>query len=307
MSKKRKRIKRKEFFKNGFNINPILFSFIILLLFLIPFFISYYFTFKHIKRKEAVSIKEEAEFLQNKIVSEEELNNLYRNYKKDNNQVLILGYHQIRNIDDKDTEKEKLFITSPRVFEEEMKYLKDNNYISISITDYINYLKDNIRNPIPKKSIIITFDDGYATQYQNAFPILKKYNMKATFFIYADCIDIYPVCMTKENLIDLVNNNMKLGNHTYHHVYLTDYKYNTIKKEIVDNQKFIESFGKNNAEKILAYPYGLVDSSIIEALKELNYFGGVGVSFFTKDNKDIYNLPRYLLGDNIQNFYDILN
>ena len=305
MGKNRKRIKRKELFKDGININPILFSFIVLFLFLIPFIISYYFTFEYIKRSEAVSVREEAEYLSKNTVSENELNNLYKNYKN-NNQVIILGYHQIREINNQDTEKEKLFITSPKVFEEEMKYLKDNNYTSISITEYINFLKDQIKNPIPKKSIIITFDDGYISQYQNAFYILKKYNMTDTFFIYADCIDKYPVCMTSHNLKDLTNNNMKLSNHTFHHAYLTDYKDNTIKNEIEKNQDFLESFGEENVEKVLAYPYGVTDERVKNIVKDLKYLGGVGVSFYAKDENDIFNLPRYLLGDKIDNFYNLL-
>ncbi len=303
MGKNRKRTKRKKSFKDGFNIDPILFSFIILLLFLIPFIISYYFTFEYIKRNEAVSIKEEAKYLSNNIVLENKLNNLYKN-NKNNNQIIILGYHQIREINNTDTEKEKLFITSPKVFEEEMKYLKDNNYTSISITDYINHLKN--KTYIPKKSIILTFDDGYVSQFENAYPILKKYNMKATFFIYKDCIDKYPVCMKSSELKEMTDNGMMLANHTAHHAFLTEYKDKTIKKEVEDNQEYLEKISNTNIEKILAYPYGVTDERIIEILKDLNYAGAVGVSFYAKNVKDIYNLPRYLLGNNNQNFYNVL-
>lgn len=283
----------------------IIFFIIVLFFFLVPFFISYFFTYEYIERKSPVTAQDEANGF-TKIISNEDLNNLYKGRNKNIEEVPILGYHQIREINNQDTEKEKLFITSPKVFEEEMKYLKDNNYTSISITEYINFLKDKIKNPIPKKSIIITFDDGYISQYQNAFSILKKYNMTATFFIYADCIDKYPVCMTSHNLKDLTNNNMKLSNHTFHHAYLTDYKDNTIKNEIEKNQDFLESFGEENIEKVLAYPYGVTDERVKNIVKDLKYLGGVGVSFYAKDENDIFNLPRYLLGDKIDNFYNLL-
>ncbi len=77
-------------------------------------------------------------------------------------------YHQINSYSNVDKD----------LFEKHIKYLSDNRYKGITISDYINnnFDKNN-------KNIIITFDDGYYDNYENAFPILKKYNMKATIFL----------------------------------------------------------------------------------------------------------------------------
>lgn len=274
------------------------------LVFLISFLVFYFLTREYILRHSAVSIKEEASKLTN-YFNEKDLNNLYLNQQIDKDEVIILGYHQIRNTELTDTEKEKLFITPPEIFEQEMKYLFDHGYMTITITQYLKYLQDPIQNKISKPAIILTFDDGYRTQFANAYPILKKYNFTSTFFIYADCIDKYPICLTSEELTEMVNHGMRLGNHTEHHIALTEYKDKTIKKEIKDNQKFLEKFGQDNLEKIIAYPYGLVDERVEKIVKDLGYVGGLGVSFYAKEKNNLYNLPRYLQGDNIQNFYDL--
>ncbi len=295
--------------ENKFIEDKFVIFILIPILFLIPFSFSFFFTKNYLERKTPVSIQEESQNLVYSVDSQD-LNDLYiksENKKKDG--VIVLAYHQIRDVEYSDDYKTRLFITSTEIFEKEMKYLYDNGYTSISFTDYINYLKDKTKNPIPKKSVIISFDDGYITQYTNAFPILKKYNLKATFFIYMGCIDIFPACMNSENLKELISNKMFLANHTLNHIYLPNYKDRTIIKEIENNQNILqEKFGFQNIEKVLAYPYGGQDSRIKNILNNLGYIGGVGVSTNKSKNEnevDAFNINRYLLGDNIDLFYRI--
>ncbi|MFO0743884.1 MAG: polysaccharide deacetylase family protein [Candidatus Paceibacterota bacterium] len=274
-------------------------------LFLVPFFVSYIFTYAVIERSGPVTLDEESDSFR-EFYSDKDLNDLY---KKDTNKnkIIILGYHQIREYRDTDSQKVKLFITSPETFEKEMKYLFDRGYESISLTDYFNYLNFGIKNFDLNKSFILTFDDGYASQYISALPILKKYNFSATFFIYSDCIDRYPVCMTNKEIKDLLSNNMKLGNHTLHHIYLPKYKDEIISKEIIENQnKLINNFGSSSVENVLAYPFGANDERVQNIVKNLGYLGAVGVLAKKEDNElNIYNLRRYLLGDNFTYFENL--
>ena len=83
--------------------------------------------------------------------------------------VLCLMYHSV------DNEKGKggIFINE---FEEHIKWIKDKKTFKMEELKNLNYT-------LPKNSILITFDDGYKNNYTLAFPILKKYNMKATIFL----------------------------------------------------------------------------------------------------------------------------
>jgi len=256
LSKKVKTFLQKEgVFKNSNTENYYKSIFLILFfIFVLSFVISYLLTNDYIIRSNAVSLEEVFNF--SKALNIEDLNNLYKDnlvdtsLKKENSTprksypIIIIGYHQVRPIKTSDSKNGKIFITTPETFEKEIKYLYDNDYKTITTSEYIKYLNDlkddnfliKHKSSIPEKSVVITFDDGYLSQYEIAFPILKKYNMKAEFYIYKDCIDKYPVCMNSNNLKYLANNGMRLGNHTLHHVFLTKYKDDTIKKEITENQ-----------------------------------------------------------------------
>ena len=92
-----------------------------------------------------------------------------------NSQTIILNYHRIGPMTDK-------WINNPlhqKIFGEQMKYLSEN-YEIISLNDLSEMI---IRGNIPKKAVVITFDDGYKDNYEFAFPVLKKYNIPATIFL----------------------------------------------------------------------------------------------------------------------------
>ena len=98
---------------------------------------------------------------------------LYNKTRK--NFVLCLMYHSI------DSEKNKggIFIDE---FEEHIKWIKNKKTFKMEELKGLDYT-------LPLNSILITFDDGYKNNYTLAFPILKKYNMKATIFLNTKFIE----------------------------------------------------------------------------------------------------------------------
>lgn len=301
--------------KNKSDLNPFFLLFLFALLFFIPFLISFTLTADFLERKNAVSLEEEVSHFE-KVLNIQDLNDLYSKNNINSttsgqilpkDKVVILGYHQIRKVEPSDSYKAKLFITSPDTFEKEIKLLKDKGYTSISVTEYINYLKNKKENPIPEKSVVITFDDGYLTQYTNAFPVLKKYDMNATIFLYMDCIDKYPACMTTEQIQEMIAGGSTVANHTLRHVFLIDQKESVIKKEIIENQNLLENkFGKENVQKVFAYPYGGQDEKIKFIIQNLGYVGAIGIKRgIEKDASNIFNLNRYLMGDKMDLFEEL--
>jgi len=102
-------------------------------------------------------------------------------YFKRINSILILFYHRFTNLG---LDPRNLCVI-PSKFEDEIQYLK-NNFNIISSSDLISSFKKGI---FPRRSIIITFDDGYSDNYYIASRILKKHNVPATFFITAGIIN----------------------------------------------------------------------------------------------------------------------
>ena len=87
--------------------------------------------------------------------------------------IPAMMYHHVNH------EPEDSISITPQNFEMQIKYLAEEGYKSLHLPEFFDYLKDW---NIPEKLVLITFDDGYADNFIHAYPILKKYNMKATIF-----------------------------------------------------------------------------------------------------------------------------
>lgn len=98
-----------------------------------------------------------------------------------NAQVVIFGYHRfVKNVKRPDTE------ITPEAFEAQMQELKNKNIAVIPMQDFLAWRRGE--KAIPSKSAIITFDDGWKSQHEVAWPILKKFNYPVTLFIYTEGI-----------------------------------------------------------------------------------------------------------------------
>jgi hypothetical protein len=89
--------------------------------------------------------------------------------------IPILMYHYIEYPDPNDKMRVALNVV-PEVLDEQIKTLKDAGYVFLWATDAEQILKG--KEEMPKKAVVLTFDDGYRDFYEYAYPILKKYNAK---------------------------------------------------------------------------------------------------------------------------------
>lgn len=104
-------------------------------------------------------------------VSSEELSN-FCSRDKNINEFTVLSYHEIA---DKSETLDSTYAVTPSHFEEQVLWLITNGYRFISVDDILNYRKH--KKTLPAKAILMTFDDGYHSVYENAFPIIKKYKI----------------------------------------------------------------------------------------------------------------------------------
>ncbi|MFJ8512597.1 polysaccharide deacetylase family protein [Lysinibacillus xylanilyticus] len=99
----------------------------------------------------------------------------YPIYGYNNEKIPVLMYHHLEKNMNNNT------VISPENFENQIKTLKENGYNSITTQDLYDYL--NGKNELPKNPVLITFDDGYLSNFEKAYPILKKYKMHAEIFV----------------------------------------------------------------------------------------------------------------------------
>jgi peptidoglycan/xylan/chitin deacetylase (PgdA/CDA1 family) len=93
--------------------------------------------------------------------------------------VPILAYHRFGNKDGK-------MIVTPEAFATQMKFLADNGYRVVRLSELTDFLAG--KRGLPSRAVVITIDDGFASIYEHAYPILKKHGFPATVFVYTDFI-----------------------------------------------------------------------------------------------------------------------
>ncbi len=102
--------------------------------------------------------------------------------------VTVLMYHNFISEEDiKNGVEFEEYSISPAAFEDDLQYLKKHGYTTITSNDLIAYMHG--KQPLPPKAVILSIDDGTLGVYTNAWPLLKKYNMKADFNIIGENID----------------------------------------------------------------------------------------------------------------------
>ncbi len=163
----------------------------------------------------------------------------------------ILMYHHIT------AEVGKGLTISVEKLEKQFKHLDENGYKTYHLNELLQMKQ------LPKgKNIVITFDDGYVSQKELALPLLKKYKLKATFFVPLDFLgktDSWNTSaleiMTLKQLKSLDPKIVELGFHSYCHKKYTELSNTEIE---ADTRRCLEFVSKNeiNFSPVLAYPYG---------------------------------------------------
>lgn len=164
-------------------------------------------------------------------------------------------------------------IVTPEEFEEHLKVLKENGYNSISFEEYYKYAVEG--GPIPEKPFILTIDDGYESNYEEAFPLLKKYNIKATISVVTSTVGKTPgkfPHFTWEQAREMEKSGLvEIQNHTSDHKICTDMSKEELIKNVTGAQKEIEeNLGKRKI-KVFAYPEGKYTEEIKKVVKDLGF------------------------------------
>lgn len=98
--------------------------------------------------------------------------------------VPIVAYHSVADEHDHMFSVLSLPVAS---FERQLQHLERRGFTTLTLYDVYGYLKSSA--PLPRRAVVLTFDDGYLDNWVHAFPLLKKYGMKATIFVITDCVD----------------------------------------------------------------------------------------------------------------------
>lgn len=151
----------------------------------------------------------------------------------------------------------------PAVFDQQLALLKAKGWRSITVDGLYRYLAAKQRPP--RKTFVVTIDDGHDDGYTFALPILQKYGYLATYYVVAGRVGL-PNNLTWDEIAKLQADGMEIGNHTLDHVNLTTQSAAQIANEINAAQQLLtEHLG--TAPTTFAYPFWAYNSVVVRAVR----------------------------------------
>ena len=190
--------------------------------------------------------------------------------------VPILCYHRFGS-------RPSQLAVTPAAFEAQMDYLARNGYQVIPLSRLIGFLERG--EPVPRKSVVLSIDDGYRSTYEVAFPILRKHGFPATVFLYGDFVGA-PDALTWPQMKEMQASGLvSIQPHSKTHANLTlrlpgetDAKYRERLRSEVDMPIRLIQDRLAVASVAYAFPYGDVNETVVDLLKRQNVRAGVTVT-----------------------------
>ena len=225
--------------------------------------------------------------------------------------IPVLTYHRVCS----DKAKSRIYndtnlATSESLFKRQMSWLKSNGYHTVSCEEFADW---NIEGAfLPKKSVMITFDDGFYETYHVAYPILRKYNLKATSFVIGKHIskttDEYNPTVWWDRYVgrDVIREvrkeypNLEFQSHTYNmHHRSGEYGVATVM-----SRESIDADFEKNAKfgfTAIAYPFGHTSKNLLASVRanpDIRIGFGYMMDYPATRKSSRYNIPRFkVFGD----------
>lgn len=210
----------------------------------------------------------------------------------------VLTYHQIG-----DGDSSSGYYVSAKNFEEQLDWLNNKGYHFISYDKLYDAMANG--GTLPKKPVVISFDDGVTNQYTTALPILEKYQVPAIFFIQLRNVNT-DTGMTWEQIKDLDSRGMTIGSHSMTHANLKDLNAEELKYELEESKKILEEH-LDKKVNFFSYPKGAFDDTIVEATKNAGYLSAVTTHESTTQKinspDDLFRISRMMARNSIKGIF----
>lgn len=189
------------------------------------------------------------------------------------------------------------------VFEYHLRYLKENGYTVIPLRNLVDYYLGKALPP-PPRSVVITVDDGHRSVYTEMFPLIRKYRIPVTLFLYPSAISNASYAMTWEQLRSIKDSGLAdFQSHSFWH---PDFRKEMKRLKPAEYEKFLDTQFRKSKEKIekelggtvymLAWPFGICNEELVSRASAAGY-----IAAFTMERRhassgdNVMMLPRYLM------------
>src|SRR5712664_1348436 len=215
--------------------------------------------------------------------------------------VPILLYHRLGPVLTDD-----MTVTTP-VVESQLKLIQERGYHVIPLKTLLASL-DDPSVAVPERAVVLVADDGHRTVYTDLFPLIKKYQIPVTLFIYPSAISnpSAPYAMTWEQLAEVKASGLvDIQSHTFWH---PNFKVDKKRLAPAAYEKFVQDQlvkSKTVLDQrlglkvdLLAWPFGIYDDDLIKAASEAGYVAAFSIERrpVTRTEK-VMSLPRFIVTD----------
>jgi peptidoglycan/xylan/chitin deacetylase (PgdA/CDA1 family) len=225
--------------------------------------------------------------------------------------VPILLYHRFGPV-----VADSMTVTTP-VFESHLKYLRENGYRVISLNDLMGKYFGRT-SPADSRDVVLVADDAHISVYTTAFPLLRKYNVPMTLFVYPSAVSNASYAMTWDQLRELKATGLfDIQSHTYWH---PNFKKERERLQPPEFDKLVHRQLTQSREKLekelaapvdlLAWPFGIYDTGLMARAEAAGYRAAFSIERRPVTRADPpMALPRHLLADSDRGraFGEILN
>jgi peptidoglycan/xylan/chitin deacetylase (PgdA/CDA1 family) len=180
---------------------------------------------------------------------------------------------------------------TPELFSAHLDAMQQAGYTTITLYALLDHLSQG--TPLPEKPVVLTFDDGYLDNYENAFPRLRDRGMTATFFIVTDFIDgKRPEYVTWDMVREMYAGGMSIESHGRNHVSLKNKDRDYLIWQALGSMETIQ-FELGVRPRFVSYPAGDYDQATIDIFRSANYWAGfTTIQGATHTSDDLFQLRR---------------
>jgi peptidoglycan/xylan/chitin deacetylase (PgdA/CDA1 family) len=205
----------------------------------------------------------------------------------------IILYHYVEYVKDRKDKLRQQLNIQPNILEAQLHNLQQHHYKTIWIKEIPSFISEG---KSPSQTVALTFDDGYSDFYTDVFPLLKKYNTKATLYMIAGWSQT-PGYLTVSQLQEIQQSGLvEIAAHTMTHPKLTHLTPDQQKQEIQQSKSVLENELHIKVETF-AYPYGFFNDEIINETKAAGFTAAVSViPGAYHSTQDLYTLHRIRAG-----------
>lgn len=224
-------------------------------------------------------------------------------FARDNIQIPILVYHNFNP-----TKRGSMNLTPAKV-EAQIKWIKENGYTIIPLKEAVSYLQGK-RSSLPNKSVVITADDGWQSDHTYLLPIVRKYQIPVTLFIYPGTISEGKNALTWQELTEMKKTGLfDIQSHTLTHPNFKQMKKRLskerfqayVQKELTQSKKILEE--KMGIQvTLLAWPFGIYNDELEQAAQLAGYDMAFTIDALPANRRfKPMAQPRYMIVEGLSN------